>query len=469
MAIPAPTPIRPPGIRPGGEDFRRLFALALPITLVQVGMQTPAVVGNVILGHVSSPDLAAGTLGNLYVMTASGLGWGILMALDPIVSQAAGAGDETALRHGIVRGVVLALVLSALTALLLLPARAVFAAAHQPAEVVPLAARYVRISIGSLTPLFVFVALRQSLQALRRTAPVVITVIGANLVNLPLSWALIHGAAGVPRLGAVGAAIAGTLLRWLMMLALLGFGWRELGPRLRHRDRETFARQPLVRMLALGFPIGIQLVLEIGVFSLVGLLMGHLGTATVSAHQVAINVASLTYMVPLGVSIAAAVLVGRAIGAGDAPGARRAAVVALITGAGFMLLSGFTLSLFPRFFAALYTNDRSVIEITARLLMLAAVFQVFDGIQVVGIGILRGAGDTRVPMLVNLLGYWLLGPPVSLLLGFGLHGGAVGMWWGLVAGLIVVAAVILARVAARMRGSLVRVPIETADEPIPAA
>ncbi|HEY6866770.1 MAG TPA: MATE family efflux transporter [Candidatus Eisenbacteria bacterium] len=451
--------------RPAREDFRRLLALALPVVLVQLGIMAMGVAHTMMLGRVSAADLAAGAIGNLYVMTACAIGWGILMALDPIVAQAAGAGDETGLRHGIQRGLLLAVLLSGVTALALAPARAVFVASHQPTEVVPLAARYVALSVPGLLPFFAFIALRQSLQALRRMAPIVATILVANAVNLVLGWMLIFGAAGVPRLGAAGAGVAATLTRWIMALALLALGWRELAPRLRSWDRAALTVRPLVGMLALGLPIGIQLVLEIGVFSVVGLLMGRLGTATVGGHQVAINVASVSYMVPAGVAGAAAVLVGQAIGAGDAPRARRAAAASLVAGAGFMLASGLTLSLAPRAIAGLYTSDPGVIAITARLLLLAAIFQVFDGIQVVGIGVLRGAGDTRVPMLVNLLGYWLLGLPVSLLFGFGLKGGAVGMWWGLVLGLVVVAIVILARVAARLRGELARVPIEARGAP----
>jgi MATE family multidrug resistance protein len=218
-------------------------------------------------------------------------------------------------------------------------------------------------------------------------------------------------------------------------------------------------------MLRLGLPIGLQMQLEIGVFSVVALLMGHIGTVPMAAHQIAINIASLTFMVPLGVSGAAAVVVGQAVGAGEAARARRSAVAALATGAAFMLLSGLVLTLAPRPLARLYSLEAAVVALASLLIPIAGVFQVFDGLQVVSIGVLRGVGDTRAPMVVNVLGFWLIGLPVSLWLGFGVGTGAVGLWWGLVAGLAAVAMFLLARVRARLGSALERVRIEEETHP----
>jgi MATE family, multidrug efflux pump len=451
--------------RPRLEDFRRLFALALPVIFAQFGLMGMSVVHTIMVGHVSAADLAAAALGNLYYMTSSGFGWGVLMALDPIVSQAVGAGDHEGTARGVQRGVILALIVTAVTLLFLLPARWVFVATRQPAEVVPLAVGYLQAAIPGLLPLSLFMAFRQSLQAMRRMTPIVIAVVGANVLNFLFGWALIFGAAGFPRMGAVGAGVAAMLARWGLLLLLLGFGWRSVWPWLRHWRRDSLALGPLMRMFALGAPIGVQLALEIGVFSVVGLMMGPLGTATVAGHQVAINIASLSYMVPLGIAGAAAVLVGHAVGAHDPARARRAAAAALLAGAGIMSLAGLVLALAPHAIARTYTIDPQVVDVTAKLLVLAAIFQVFDAIQSVGIGVLRGTGDTRVPMVVNLVGYWVIGLPASLLFGFTLGGGAVGMWWGLVVGLAAVSAIILVRVVVRLRGDLARVRI---DEPVAA-
>lgn len=451
--------------RPRREDFRRLFALALPVILAQFGLMGMSVVHTIMVGHASAADLAAAALGNLYYMTSSGFGWGVLMALDPIVSQAVGARDGEGTVRGVQRGVLLGVIVSLITLALLIPARAVFVATRQPAEVVPLAVGYLEAAIPGVLPLTLFMALRQSLQAMRRMTPIVIAVIGANVLNAAFGWAFIFGGAGCPRLGAVGAGVAASIARWGLLLLMIAFGWRSLWPLFRHWRRDSLAPMPLLRMFSLGAPIGVQLALEIGVFSVVGLMMGPLGTATVAAHQVAINIASLCYMVPLGISGAAAVLVGQAIGGHDPHRARRAAGAALFGGAGIMGLVGLWLALAPHAIARTYTPDPDVVDVTAKLLVLAALFQVFDAIQSIGIGILRGTGDTRVPMVVNLVGYWVLGLPASLLFGFTLGGGAVGMWWGLVVGLAAVAAIILARVVVRLRGDLRRVQI---DEPVVA-
>jgi MATE family multidrug resistance protein len=211
------------------------------------------------------------------------------------------------------------------------------------------------------------------------------------------------------------------------------------------------------------------MVLEVGAFSTVALFMGWLGVDQVAAHQVAINLASLTFMVPLGVSGAAAVIVGHAVGRGDAAGVRRSTWAALVVGAGFMALTAVLLIAAPGALARLYTSDSGVVALAVLLLPIAGVFQVFDGLQVVAIGLLRGLGDTQVPVIVNVIGFWCIGIPVSLWLGFGLGYGAVGLWWGLVAGLVMVAAFLILRVRQRESRDLARVIIDEQARPKPGA
>jgi MATE family multidrug resistance protein len=251
-----------------------------------------------------------------------------------------------------------------------------------------------------------------------------------------------------------------------MVLALLLVAWSELRPYLRPFRRDAFELRPLLRMVRLGAPIGAQFQLEFGVFAVVALLMGRLGTVPMAAHQVAINIASFTFMVPLGIAGAASVLVGQAVGAADPWRARRAATASLVVGFAFMALSGALLFALPRPLAMLYSLDVSVVAVAISLIPLAGLFQVFDGIQVVSIGILRGVGDTRAPMIVNVLGFWLIGFPVSLWLGFKTGAGAVGLWWGLVVGLAAVALFLLARVRSRLSRDLARIVI---DEEAPAS
>jgi MATE family multidrug resistance protein len=218
---------------------------------------------------------------------------------------------------------------------------------------------------------------------------------------------------------------------------------------------------PLLRTLRIGFPIGAQNTVEFTTFAAITVFAGWFGADAIGGHQVAINLASLMFMVPMGIGSAAAVLVGHAIGEGDPAHARRVAASALACGAAFMAVSALVLLAIPYPFARIYTSVPGVVAVAATLIPIAGVFQVFDGLQVVAAGVLRGAGDTRAAMIANIAGFWLIGIPVSLWLGFGLNGGVTGLWWGFVAGLAAVAAFLVLRVRVRLGGELVRVAIES--------
>jgi len=293
-----------------------------------------------------------------------------------------------------------------------------------------------------------------------RVAPVLWTVLAANLINIVLNWVFIYGNLGSPALGVTGASLATSIGRWAMALMLLALSGRELAHHLRPWRPETGALRPLVRMVRLGVPIGTQYLLEYGAFAAAALLMGVLGTTQMAAHQIAINLASFTFMVPLGVSTATAVLVGQAIGAGDDGRARRAATSGILLGTAFMVLSAAAFTLFPHGLARIYTGDATVVALAATLIPIAGVFQVFDGVQAVAAGVLRGIGDTHAPALINVVGFWLIGLPVSWLLAFRHGGGAVGLWWGIVVGLAAVAIILLVRVRVRLGRSMRRVIID---------
>jgi len=454
---------------PRRADFRALFSIAIPAVLVNLGWSGMGVVDTLMVGHVSSADLAGVALGHLYVLGVTMVGFGTLLALDPIIAQAVGARDTPAVARGLQRGLVLACALSVVTALLLWPARQTFGLFRQPSDVIPLAAGYVRVSIPGVLPLLVFVVLRQSLQAMGRMRAIVLTVAAANLVNALLNWIFIYGHLGSPALGAVGAGVASSLSRWFMGGALLLFAWPVLGRLVRPLRREALDPRPLGRMVAIGIPIGIHHFLEFGAFATVALLMGYLGTVKMAGHQIALTAASTAFMVPLGISGGAAACVGQAVGRGDETGARRSAMASFLTGGGFMAGSAITFLVLPRQLAALFTEEPVVVAVAATLLPVAGVFQVFDGMQVVAAGILRGIGDTRVPMLVSLVGFWLVGMPVSLAFGFGLRWGATGLWWGFVAGLGAVAMALTWRVRRMLAGTLERIRVDEAEgmQPLP--
>ena len=443
-----------------------MLRLAIPVVVVQVGMMAMGVVDTVMVGHISAQALAAVALGNLYFFTLAVFALGTLMVLDPVVAQAVGAGDRPAVARAVQRGVIIAAVLTVPAVLLLTFAGPVFSLARQPAEVIPLAAAYaIRTAPGTL-PFLLFVVFRQTLQAMGRTAPIVAAIIGANLVNGVLNWILIFGHFGFPAMGVVGSAWATTISRVLLVLWLWAASRRELGPLLSPIRPEIWQLQPLARMFRLGIPIGAQHVLEFGAFALVALMMGWMGTKAMAGHQVAINLAALTFMVPLGVGDAASVLVGRAVGRGDPEGTRGAARAAFTCGVAFMAMTGAVFLSLPEPLARLYSRDLGVIAVAASLIPIAGVFQIFDGVQVVASGVLRGLGDTRAPMVANLLGYWVVGIPVSIYLGLIAGLGPAGLWWGLVLGLGLVGTSLLLRVRTRLARRQPRVII---DAPLPGA
>lgn len=453
--------MRPGHFVPRREELRELGALAVPVALAQVGLMFQGVVDSVMVGRVSPRDLAAVALGNVYFFAAVVFGMGVLFALDPVVSQALGAQDEEGVARGTQRGVVLALGLTVLAAVALLPAEPVLRALRQPAEVVPVAAGYARASILGVLPFYLYIVQRQTLQAMGRLRPVLVAILVANVANVLFNWALIFGHLGFPAMGAVGSGWASSGSRIVMAGCIAAFAWPDLRPYLRPVRPEVFRGAPLVRMLRIGAPTGVQLQLEFGAFATAGLAMGLLGTVAVAGHQVALNLASLTFMVPVGVAQAAAVLVGRAVGREDPWAARRAAGAGILVGAGFMTLTALAFLTLPGPLARLYSPDAAVIALGASLLPIAGLFQVADGIQVVAAAALRGIGDTRVPMLVNLLGFWGVGLPVGLALAFRAGMGPTGMWWGLAVGLVAVAAMLLRRVRVRFGRDLRRLVFDT--------
>lgn len=447
-------------VRPTRGDLRALVRLAVPVVAVEMGMMAMGVVDALFVGHLSAMALAAVSLAMIYYFTVIVVGTGTLVGFDALVSQAVGAGDQAGVRRALQRGLLLAALLCVPLALVLWPTAPVLRALHQPPEIIPIATRVVHLSILGLPGALIFVVLRQTLQAMERLRPILLSVVLANLINVAGNWLLIHGHLGAPALGVNGSAIASVIGRLSLPLLLLWYGRDVFVPLLRERDPLLFRIAPLVTMLRIGAPVGVQYLLEVGVFNAVALLMGTQATATLAAHQVAINLASFTFMVPLGIGAAAAVLVGQAIGRGDADAARRAAVAALTVGLGASALTTAIFLTLPRLLASAYVTEVGVIALAATLIPLAGVFQLFDGLQAIAGGALRGAADTRAAMIANVLGFWGLGLPLGLWLAFSRQMGPTGLWWGLVAGLAAVAGVLVVRLLRRFSGPLVRVHVD---------
>ena len=320
-------------------------------------------------------------------------------------------------------------------------------------SVAVLAEPYLRALAWGTPPLFVYAATRRYLQAMNLVRPVMVVLLSANLVNAGMNWVLIYGHFGVPPLGVAGSAWATVIARTYMAAALVGFiAWHEW------QERLGLASTPLavdwhrlLRLFRLGAPAAMQVTAEVGVFATATVLAGGLDPIQLASHQIALNVASVTFMVPLGVSSAGAVRVGQAVGRRDPHGVRDAGWAALVIGVGFMACAAIALVAAPRPIVRLFTDDATVMATGASLLAIAAGFQLFDGMQGVATGILRGLGDTRTAMVSNLAGHWLLGLPIGYALCFVAGWGVTGLWLGLSAGLISVSLVLVAVWHARTR------------------
>lgn len=443
-------------LRPTSTELREMLRLAAPIVAVNVGMMFMGVVDSLMLGRVSGAALAAGVLGNFIFYLCASFGLGFLLAIDPVVAQAIGAGDAREAALGVQRGVVLAIATSIVMAILLWPAPQVLTLLGQPADVAPDAGAFVRWSIPGVFPFFLFALSRQALQAHGSVAPVLWAAVVGNVVNVLANLVLVFGMFGVPALGVVGSAISTTIARWVMFGAILLFARQRLRRLVRPWFPEALAWAPLRGLAALGAPIGLQFFAEVNAFGLVTIMMGWVGTNALAGHEIALNLASLTFMVPLGVAAAGTVMVGRAIGRGDPAAARRDAVAALVVGIGFMSITAVAFLVVPGLFARGYTTDGGVITVAVALIPIAGIFQVFDGMQVCATGVLRGAGDTRVPMAIHMASFWLVGLPLGSWLCFGLDGGPAALWWGLTAGLAAAGLFQLARVRSRFGGPLER-------------
>lgn len=457
---PALLPVGRPTATSLAGEVRALVRLAFPVVVVQVGIMAMGTVDTMFVGRISATALAGVALGNYYFFLIAVFGMGLLLVLDPVIAQAIGARNEVAVARGVQRGLLLAVGVTGVASLCMVPAEPIFRLLRQPAEIIPIATRYVWASIPGVLPFYVFVVFRQTLQARRRLAAVVLTIIAANLLNALFNWMFIYGHAGAPALGPVGSAWASTVSRWTMCLLLTAAGWTALRPSVLPWRGDALRWRPLWRMIKLGAPIGWQQQLEVGVFVVVAVMMGGMGPTQLAAHQVAINIAALTFMVPLGVAGAAAVLVGHGVGRGDARETRRAARAAFVCGVGFMMMSTLVFIAFPRTIAGAFTSAADVLTLAAVLIPIAGVFQVFDGVQAVAGGVLRGLGETRSSMIANAIGFWMIGLPLSVYLGFHTHAGPRGLWWGLVAGLGAVALMLVARVWFLLRRELRSVIID---------
>jgi MATE family multidrug resistance protein len=427
------------------EELRRLLALAGPVVLAEIGWMAMGLVDTVMVGPLGPAAIGAVGLGGSVFMAVAIFGMGLLLGLDTLVSQAFGAGRDADCRRWLFHGLALALLLSVpMTAVLWMGTGMVRGLGLHP-DVEHLALPYLRVVTWSLLPLALYAACRRYLQGMSLVRPITFALLSANLVNAAANYVLIYGALGAPALGVTGAAWATVISRVYMVAVLAAAVWlhdRRARVTLRSSWDGVHAGR-LRQLFALGLPASVQITLEVGVFATATVLAGRLDPVALASHQIALNIAAAVFMVPLGVASATAVLVGQAVGRRDAVDARRAGWTALAAITLFMVASATVMITVPRPLLRPFTADEQVLALGARLLLVAAVFQLFDGLQVVATGALRGVGDTRTPMVWNLVGHWGLGLPVAYLGAFHLGWGVLGLWVGLALGLTVCGVVLL--------------------------
>ncbi len=437
-----------------GPDIMALLRLSGPVVAAELGWMAMGLVDTLMVGRLGATALGGVSIGGSLFMAVSVFGLGMLLGLDYIVSHAHGGGHHDDARSSLYQGVYLALGLSVVLGALILVAIPHLDVFGIDPLVTLEAGPYLRALTWGFPPLLVFIAVRRYMQAIGLVRPIMFALVSANAINALADWVFIFGNLGAPALGTLGAGWATCVSRAYMLLFVLV----ALARHERKRKADLFGDRPRVdrtrirRIVTLGFPAAVQVTLEVGVFATATMLAGRLGAVPLAAHQIALVIASLMFMVPLGISSAGAVLVGQALGRGDPRQAAASGWSALKVGVGFMAISALTFTFLPRLILMGFTDDEAVITTGVTLLRIAALFQLFDGVQVVASGILRGTGDTKVPMLANLVGHWMIGLPLGAFLAFGAGAGLYGLWAGLCVGLISVAVFLLVAWMRRVRG-----------------
>jgi MATE family multidrug resistance protein len=405
------------------------------------------VADSMMVGRLGALELAASSLANSIFFVILMFGIGISMGLTPLVSKAYGKGKT----NQISRLFSNSLLINFSTSLVLFGIVLIFSQnlsiLGQPEDVKDLALPFLLIITASLVPLMVFQVFKQFLEGLSQTKQAMFITIAANLVNVFLNWLLIWGYWGFPELGFLGAAWA-TLISRVLMMVLMGayvlyskrfadFGLRILG----FKPNWTLCQ----RILKIGIPTGFQFIFEVSAFSAAAIMMGWIGVNALAGHQIALNLASISYMMATGLATAGMIRVSHYIGKEDYKGMREAGMVAFGMVATFMFVCALVFFLLRFFLPTLYIDDPQVISLAASLLVLAGLFQLSDGIQVVGLGVLRGLEDVKVPTIVTFLAYWGLGLPLGYLLAFKVGFAEKGIWIGLFIGLTLTAGMLLYR------------------------
>jgi multidrug resistance protein, MATE family len=429
------------------QEAREILLLGGPAIASQLAQIAGGFADTVMAGRLGSRELAAVALGSSIWIPILVLGLGTLMSVAPTVAHCFGAGQFPEAGRQVRQGLWLSLAVGLLLFLATRASVSLLAMFHVDPGIAPTTAEFLKAVSWGIPAFAATTVLRNFSDAVSMTRASMVASLVGLAVNVAGNWLFMYGKLGLPRLGAVGCGVATAISQWVVLAAMIAW----IASRPCYRRFEAFARfdppdlKTLARLLRLGLPIGACLFMEVSLFAAVALLMGHLGSNAVAGHQIALNVASVTFMVPLGISVAITTRVGQAMGRDNLREARRAGLVGCLLSLGFMALCAILMSVFPRQIAGIYTGDEKVQSAAVGLLYMAAVFQVFDGMQVSGAGALRGMKDTAVPMAITFLAYWVLGLPIGYWLGIVQNRGPQSLWLGLIAGLMAAALLLNSR------------------------
>lgn len=419
------------------KEFGTNLSIAYPVMLGQLGHVLVGLADNIMVGQLGAAPLAAVSLGNTLVFVALSLGIGFSFAITPLIAEADGAGNIEEGKSYFHHGVIMCTLNGIFLFLLLLLAKPVLYYLDQPPEVVELAIPYLEIVAFSMIPLMIFQAYKQFADGLSQTKYAMYATIIANLVNVLFNYLLIYGVWIFPRLELQGAALGTLISRFFM----LWFVWEILRRKKKFRQYFQWSRKeflkPVVfkRLFALGFPTALQMLFEVAIFTATVILAGMLGTNPQAANQVALNLASMTFMIAVGLGVTATIRVGNQKGLSDFKALRRIAFSNFLLVFIIEAIFAVAFILFKDWLPTFYIDNAEVILLASQLLIVAALFQLSDGLQVVILGALRGLQDVKIPTVICFIAYWIIGFPISWYLGKAENMGSMGIWMGLLAGL----------------------------------
>lgn len=423
--------------RENRDHIRKTLSLAYPVIIGQLGLIMMGVVDNIMVGELGAVPLAAASLSNSLIFLVLIIAIGNAIAVTPLIAILVGAKKTQESEIYFRQSLIINITMGAIVFLLIVVGTNYLDLIGQPGDVITRAKSYMVIIGLSIFPLMIFQTYKQFIEGLSIMRPAMVITLAANLVNIFANWVLIFGNLGFPRLELNGAGWATFISRFFMAGSLMLFvtrnkNFKEFDLSIKFKNINFHV---IKKILSIGIPSGFQYFFEVGAFSFAVVMIGWIGANELAAHQIAISLASISFMGVLGISQAGGILVGNAVGEKNVHLVRKNGFTAILLGMFWMAVSGIVFILFRNLLPYIYIRDEVVIQIASQLLVIAALFQLSDGVQAVGIGILRGLTDVKGPTVITFIAYWIISLPVGYFLGFELDFGVIGVWIGLLIGL----------------------------------